>query len=118
MESEPEPSGETSSVRSQINNQVNNSGSPKILLALAASLGVLVFGTGAAPPLCDRQMKRSSKRKYWQWKGKMQGKPPMSICYFDRQLQEFADFAAGHHRKLARQYNAASEFRRCQHLYN
>ena len=38
--------------------------------------------------------------------------------YFDRQLQEFADFAAGHHRKLARQYNAASEFRRCQHLYN
>jgi len=50
VESEPEPSGETSSVRSQINNQVNNSGSRKILLALAASLGVLVLGTGAAPP--------------------------------------------------------------------
>ncbi len=48
MESEPEPSGETSSVRSQINNQVNNSESRKILLALAASLGVLVLGTGAA----------------------------------------------------------------------
>jgi hypothetical protein len=37
-------------VRSQINNQVNNSDSSKILLALAASLGVLVLGTGAAPP--------------------------------------------------------------------
>jgi hypothetical protein len=35
-------------VRSQINNQVNNSGSRKIPLALAASLGVLVLGTGAA----------------------------------------------------------------------
>ncbi|MEG4629597.1 TerD family protein [Microcoleus sp. AR_TQ3_B6] len=43
---EAEPSGETSSVRSPINNQVN-SGSRTILLAIAASLGVLVFGTGA-----------------------------------------------------------------------
>jgi len=50
VESEPEPSGETSWVRSPINNQVNNSESRKIPLALAASLGVLVFGTGAAPP--------------------------------------------------------------------
>jgi hypothetical protein len=50
VESEPEPSGETISVRSPINNQVNNSGSRKILLALAASLGGLVLGTGAAPP--------------------------------------------------------------------
>jgi hypothetical protein len=50
VESEPEPSGETISVRSPINNQVNNSESRKIPLALAASLGVLVFGTGAAPP--------------------------------------------------------------------
>jgi hypothetical protein len=49
-ESEPEPGGETISVRSQINNQVNNSESRKILLVLAASLGVLVLGTGAAPP--------------------------------------------------------------------
>jgi len=49
VESEPEPSGETISVRSPINNQVN-SGSRKILLAIAASLGVLVLGTGAAPP--------------------------------------------------------------------
>jgi len=49
LESEPEPSGETISVRSQINNQINNSGSRKIPLALAASLGVLVLGTGAAP---------------------------------------------------------------------
>ena len=50
VESEPEPSGETNLVRSPINNQVNNSGSRKIPLALAASLGVLVLGTGAAPP--------------------------------------------------------------------
>jgi hypothetical protein len=49
VESEPEPSRETISVRPQINNQVNNSGSRKILLALAASLGVLVLGTGAKP---------------------------------------------------------------------
>ena len=49
VEPEAEPSGETSSVRSQINNQVN-SGSRKILLAIAASLGVLVLKTGAAPP--------------------------------------------------------------------
>jgi len=48
VESEPKPSGETSSVRSQINNQVNNSGSRKIPLAIAASLGVVVLGTGAA----------------------------------------------------------------------
>jgi len=40
------------------------------------------------------------------------------MSYFYRQLQKFADFAAGHHQKLAQQYNAASEFRRCQHLYN
>jgi len=45
-EPEAEPSGETRSVRSQINNQVN-SGSRKIPLAIAASLGVLVLGTGA-----------------------------------------------------------------------
>jgi hypothetical protein len=49
VESEPEPSGETNSVRSPINNQVN-SRSRKIPLAIAASLGVLVLGTGAAPP--------------------------------------------------------------------
>ena len=46
VESEPEPSGETSSVRSPINNQVNW-GSRKIPVAIAASLGVLVLGTGA-----------------------------------------------------------------------
>jgi len=46
LEAEAEPSGETSSVRSLINNQVN-SGSRKIPLAIAASLGVLVLGTGA-----------------------------------------------------------------------
>ncbi|MEG4629596.1 hypothetical protein QUB56_08215 [Microcoleus sp. AR_TQ3_B6] len=49
VESESEPSGETNSVRSQINTQVN-SHSRKILLALTASLGVLVLKTGAAPP--------------------------------------------------------------------
>jgi tellurium resistance protein TerD len=44
---EAEPSSETvSRRRSPINNQVN-SGSRKIPLAIAASLGVLVFGTGA-----------------------------------------------------------------------
>jgi len=46
VEPEAEPCGETSSMRSPINNQVN-SGSRKILLAIAASLGVLVLGTGA-----------------------------------------------------------------------
>ncbi|MEG4286059.1 TerD family protein [Microcoleus sp. A006_D1] len=47
VEPEQEPSGETGSRRrSQINNQVN-SGSRKIPLAIAASLGVLVLGTGA-----------------------------------------------------------------------
>ncbi|MEG4105766.1 TerD family protein [Microcoleus sp. S13_C5] len=47
VDSEPEPSGETGSRgRSPINNQVN-SGSRKIPLAIAASLGVLVLGTGA-----------------------------------------------------------------------
>ncbi|WP_293257623.1 MULTISPECIES: TerD family protein [unclassified Microcoleus] len=47
VESEAETSGETGSrLRSPINNQVN-SPSRKIPLALAASLGVLVLGTGA-----------------------------------------------------------------------
>ena len=47
-EAEAEPSGETGiRRRSPINNQVN-SGSRKIPLAIAASLGVLVLGTGAA----------------------------------------------------------------------
>ena len=47
VEPEQEPSGETvSRRRSQINQQVN-SGSRKIPLILAASLGVLVLGTGA-----------------------------------------------------------------------
>ncbi|MEO6862935.1 MAG: TerD family protein [Microcoleus sp.] len=47
VQSAAEPSGETvSRRRSQINHQVN-SGSRKIPLALAASLGVLVLGTGA-----------------------------------------------------------------------
>jgi len=47
VESEAEPSGETGTRRrSPINNQVN-SGSRKIPLAIAASLGVLVLGTGA-----------------------------------------------------------------------
>ncbi|MEG3841200.1 TerD family protein [Microcoleus sp. herbarium14] len=46
VESEPEPSGETNSVRSQINNQVN-SRSRKIPAVVLASLGVLVLGTGA-----------------------------------------------------------------------
>src|SRR4028118_909424 len=46
VQPEAEPSGETSSVRSPIDNQVN-SGSRKIPLAIAASLGVLVLGTGA-----------------------------------------------------------------------
>ena len=46
-EAEAEPSGETGTRRrSPINNQVN-SGSRKIPLAIAASLGVLVLGTGA-----------------------------------------------------------------------
>jgi hypothetical protein len=40
-------------------------------------------------------MKRPSKRKYWQLKGRMQRNQPMSICYFDRQLQEFADESSG-----------------------
>ncbi len=46
VESEPEPSGEMNSVRSQINNQVN-SRSRKIPAVVLASLGVLVLGTGA-----------------------------------------------------------------------
>ena len=47
VEPEAEPSGETGTRRrSPINNQVN-SGSRKIPLAIAASLGVLVLGTGA-----------------------------------------------------------------------
>jgi tellurite resistance protein TerA/tellurium resistance protein TerD len=47
VEPEAEPPGETGSRRrSPINNQVN-SGSRKIPLAIAASLGVLVLGTGA-----------------------------------------------------------------------
>jgi tellurium resistance protein TerD len=47
VDPEAEPSGETASRRrSPINNQVN-SGSRTILLAIAASLGVLVLGTGA-----------------------------------------------------------------------
>jgi tellurium resistance protein TerD len=47
VDSEAEPSGETGRRRrSPINNQVN-SGSRKIPLAIAATLGVLVLGTGA-----------------------------------------------------------------------
>ncbi|WP_293350226.1 MULTISPECIES: TerD family protein [unclassified Microcoleus] len=47
VESEPEPSGETgSSLRSQINTQIN-SRSRKIPAALLAGLGVFVLGTGA-----------------------------------------------------------------------
>ncbi|MEG3955471.1 hypothetical protein [Microcoleus sp. herbarium2] len=100
VESEPEPSGETSWVRSPINNQVNNSGSRKIPLALATSLGVLVFGTGAGAIALMRSGNETLKQA-----------KILAVA-------EFADFAAGHHRKLVRQYNAASEFRRCQHLYN